>query len=46
MVVASTNADTNVRVVAVKGLLSSLSDTSLAETDKVIDFTLKTCVAR
>lgn len=35
MVVASTSADTSVRVVAVKELLSSLSDTSLTETDRV-----------
>ncbi|EKM74924.1 hypothetical protein AGABI1DRAFT_123475 [Agaricus bisporus var. burnettii JB137-S8] len=34
MVIASTSADTNVRVVAVKELLSSLSDTSLTETDR------------
>jgi U3 small nucleolar RNA-associated protein 10 len=41
MVVASTNADTNIRVVAVKELLSSLSDPSLTETDRVNDSTLK-----
>lgn len=35
MVLASADADTNLRVIAVKELLSSLSDASLSTIDKV-----------